>query len=55
MLEVMYDLPAQSDVKKCIVTKNSVTKGERPVLMLADGTPKKYDAKSDGKPKAESA
>ncbi len=55
MLEVMYDLPAQSDVKKCIVTKNSVTKGERPVLMLADGTPKKYDAKSDVKPKAESA
>jgi len=38
MLEVMYDLPAKSNVKKCIVTKNVVLKGERPVMMLADGT-----------------
>jgi ATP-dependent Clp protease ATP-binding subunit ClpX len=54
MLEVMYDLPAQSDVKKCIVTKSVVTKGERPVLMLADGTQKTFEPKHD-KPKAESA
>jgi len=38
MLEVMYDLPAKGNVKKCIVTKNVVLKGERPVMMLADGT-----------------
>lgn len=38
MLEVMYDLPAKSHVKKCIVTKNVVLKGERPVMLLADGT-----------------
>jgi ATP-dependent Clp protease ATP-binding subunit ClpX len=54
MLEVMYDLPAQSDVKKCIVTKSVVTKGELPVLMLADGTRKTFDSKHE-KPKAESA
>ncbi|MBC7384569.1 MAG: ATP-dependent Clp protease ATP-binding subunit ClpX [Cryobacterium sp.] len=52
MLEVMYDLPAQSDVKKCIVTKNTIAKGERPVLLLADGTEKKPDSISK---KAESA
>jgi ATP-dependent Clp protease ATP-binding subunit ClpX len=38
MMEVMYDLPAKSNVKKCIVTKNVVLKGERPIMMLADGT-----------------
>lgn len=38
MLEVMYDLPAKSHVKKCVVTKNTVLKGERPIMMLADGT-----------------
>src|SRR5580704_8907076 len=38
MLEVMYELPAKSNVKKCIVTKNTILKGERPVLVLADGT-----------------
>jgi len=43
MLEVMYDIPASSDVKKCIVTKASVTRGGRPVLVLADGSKKEYD------------
>jgi len=38
MLEVMYELPAKNHVKKCIVTKNMVLKGERPVMLLADGT-----------------
>ena len=38
MLDVMYDLPTRADVKKCIITKNSVTKGERPILVMADGS-----------------
>jgi ATP-dependent Clp protease ATP-binding subunit ClpX len=38
MLEVMYELPAKGNIKKCIVTKNTVLKGERPILLLADGT-----------------
>jgi ATP-dependent Clp protease ATP-binding subunit ClpX len=42
MLEVMYDLPAKSNVKKCIVTKNVVLKGERPVMLLADGTEARF-------------
>jgi ATP-dependent Clp protease ATP-binding subunit ClpX len=41
MLEVMYDLPAQTDVKKCIVTKDVIVKGARPIMLLADGTEKK--------------
>ena len=58
MLEVMYDLPAKSSVKKCIVTKNVVLKGERPVMMLADGTEATPGATTSENPvptKAESA
>jgi ATP-dependent Clp protease ATP-binding subunit ClpX len=39
MLEVMYDLPAMSEVKKCVVTEGSILRGEKPTMLLADGTP----------------
>jgi len=53
MLEVMYELPAKSDVKKCIVTKNVIAKGERPVMLLSDGTQAAWTGASA--PKAEKA
>ena len=53
MLEVMYELPAKTDVKKCIVTKNVVMKGERPVMELKD-TAEPVKAKAAAE-KAESA
>ena len=37
MLEVMYELPAKTDVKKCIITAATILKGERPVMVLKDG------------------
>jgi ATP-dependent Clp protease ATP-binding subunit ClpX len=54
MLEVMYELPAKTNVKKCIVTKNVIIKGERPVIVFADGTDASTPAKTGDK-KAESA
>ncbi len=48
MLEVMYDLPAKAHVKKCIVTQNTVLKGERPLLLLADGSVEPLDKNADG-------
>ena len=36
MLDLMYELPAKKDVKKCIVTRGMVLKGERPVMVLTD-------------------
>ena len=51
MLEVMYELPANPNVKKCIVTKNTILKQERPLLVTADGTEQKKAAPG----KAESA
>jgi ATP-dependent Clp protease ATP-binding subunit ClpX len=53
MLEVMYELPAKSEIKKCIITKNVILKGERPVMMLADGS--EAARPGNGADKAESA
>ena len=33
MLDVMYDLPGDQSIKKCIVTKDTILKGEKPVLV----------------------
>jgi ATP-dependent Clp protease ATP-binding subunit ClpX len=33
MLDVMYDLPNDATVKKVILTKDSITKGEKPLIM----------------------
>jgi ATP-dependent Clp protease ATP-binding subunit ClpX len=54
MLEVMYDLPAKTGIKKCVVTANVITKGERPVLVLEDGAEGKTAATAAAG-KAESA
>ena len=53
MLEVMYELPAKSNVKKCIVTKNTILKAERPVMVMADGS--EVTTKTETSEKAESA
>jgi len=36
MLDVMFEIPSQKNIKKCVVTKNVISKGERPVLVLED-------------------
>ncbi len=38
MLDVMYDLPSREDIKKCIITKESVVDNLTPKLLLEDGT-----------------
>lgn len=38
MLDVMYDLPSREDIKKCIITKETITENEPPKLLLEDGT-----------------
>ncbi|KYP80367.1 ATP-dependent protease ATP-binding subunit ClpX [Ferroacidibacillus organovorans] len=37
MLDVMYDLPTRTDVKKCIVTRDTVVQREEPILVLDSG------------------
>ena len=38
MLEVMFELPSRDDIAKCIITAESITKGESPKIILSDGT-----------------
>ncbi|MEG0261255.1 MAG: ATP-dependent Clp protease ATP-binding subunit ClpX, partial [Lysinibacillus sp.] len=38
MLEVMYELPSRDDVKKCIITGETIKAKEKPKLLLEDGT-----------------
>lgn len=38
MLDIMYDLPSREDIKKCIITKDSVLDDKPPKLVLEDGT-----------------
>ncbi|WP_303969935.1 ATP-dependent protease ATP-binding subunit ClpX [Sporosarcina ureae] len=38
MLDVMYDLPSLEEVKKCIITKDSVTGTSTPLLYKEDGS-----------------
>jgi ATP-dependent Clp protease ATP-binding subunit ClpX len=56
MLEVMYDLPAKNNVKKCIVTKNVILRSERPVMVYGEGTDATTPPPAkEGDKKAESA
>ncbi len=43
MLDVMYELPSLEEVKKCIITKDSVINEGTPLLYREDGTEVKLD------------
>ena len=43
MLDVMYELPSREDIKKCIITEETITKKANPKLILADGSELKQD------------
>ena len=36
MLEIMYDIPSRRDVKKCVITKETIVDKEPPRLVLVD-------------------
>ncbi|MCK5762997.1 MAG: ATP-dependent Clp protease ATP-binding subunit ClpX [Clostridiales bacterium] len=44
MLDVMYELPNRNDVEKCIITKEVITKGQNPTLVLHDKGKKKKES-----------
>jgi ATP-dependent Clp protease ATP-binding subunit ClpX len=43
MLELMYDLPSRSDVKRCVITKNMVEENGEAILMMTDTRKKKKE------------
>ena len=48
MLDVMYEVPSRSDVKKCVITKDTVRNAKVPMLILGD----KESSKQKALPKA---
>lgn len=47
MLDVMYDIPSREDIKKCIVTKETIEKKIAPTLVLAEQKKKKSRKKNE--------
>ncbi len=37
LLEVMFELPSRKDVAKCVITKETISKGQRPTLVARGG------------------
>jgi ATP-dependent Clp protease ATP-binding subunit ClpX len=37
LMEVMYEIPGRSDVRKCVVSAESVLKGQRPLMLTRGG------------------
>jgi ATP-dependent Clp protease ATP-binding subunit ClpX len=37
LLDVMFELPSRTDVTKCVITKETISKGQRPTLVTSAG------------------
>lgn len=46
MMEIMFEIPSESSISKCIITKEAVEGTEKPKMEYADGTRKKSGVKS---------
>ena len=45
LLDVMFELPSRKDVSKCVITKETISKGLKPTLVTsADGSLDELDA-----------
>ena len=34
MMDIMYDIPSRDDVKKCVITKETIENQQQPTLLL---------------------
>ena len=44
MMDIMFDIPSRDDVKKCIITRETIEEGKEPVLVLDDKANNEADA-----------
>ena len=49
LLEVQFELPSRRDVKKCVVTRETIEKGLTPTL-VTEAAPDEPDAGADERP-----
>jgi len=43
LLEVMYDIPDRSDIRKCIITEETIRQGRLPLLLTKSDVDKGVD------------
>ena len=43
LLDVMFELPSRKDVSKCVITKETITKGLKPTLVTSAGAGEEPD------------
>jgi ATP-dependent Clp protease ATP-binding subunit ClpX len=43
LLDVMFELPSRTDVTKCVITKETISKGQRPTLVTSAGAVDELD------------
>lgn len=44
MLEIMYDIPSRDDIAKCVITRDTILKKEKPTLMSMERKKKKEES-----------
>lgn len=44
MIDIMYDIPSRSDVKKCVITREAVLGEQEPTVILKDGSRAKKES-----------
>jgi len=44
MLEIMYDIPSQQDITKCVVTKDTILNKEKPIVISMERQKKKEES-----------
>jgi len=44
MLDIMYDLPSRDDIAKCAITKDTIIKKEKPIIISVDRKKKKEES-----------
>ena len=51
MTDVMYEIPSSEGLEKCIITEDTILKGEKPQLLYSKKADKKKSAKKNNKNK----
>ena len=49
LLDVMFELPSRNDVSKCVITKETISKGQRPTLVTSAGARRRATRTSSSK------
>ena len=49
LLDIMYEIPSREDIKKCLITKETIESGAEPTLVLTDKKSKNRVGKKDNK------